>query len=394
MTLQRVLVLPILAGACLTANVAVAELWDGLQQGEHSVGFETRNLIDETRPAGDDWDTQESRTIQLSIWYPAETSDAGTSTYALRDYVALTAEEFSRTSDSVSEDERTSTLESIADFPLNELSAELVTTALDLQARAQQDAYPAPGHFPLLLVVPGNHDPAWRHFLLAEYLASHGYVVAAFPSSVRRNRDDFEMSMSLTAFRDQVLDTAFALDYMTAEHASVDSARVMLFGFSIGGNTGGFNLLRSHQIDGFVCLDCGIGSTWGTGVLNDRFDETFPAAANRSVAFLHISEGGERNDDSFMDRFQAAHAYHSVVTGARHFDFTSLGAIAGQVAGIHHERWLSMGDRARAVHDQSIELVRWFLDAHLKNESSAVTRLKSTTTRDRVHISRVAEPKD
>ena len=394
MTSQRVFVLPFIIGTCLMAEMAVAELWDGILQGKHDVGFETRNLIDETRPAGADWDTSESRPIQLSIWYPAAPSETDAVAFAVRDYVALTATEFSSAPDSVGEDVRANALESITDFPLHELPESDVTTALDLQARARLGALPASGHFPLLVIIPGNHDPAWRHFLLAEYLASHGYVVAAFPSAVRRTRDAFAMSMSLTAFRDQVHDTAFAVDYMSAQHSSVDPAKIMLFGFSMGGNTGGFNLLRSRQIDGFACLDCGIGSTWGTGALNDQFDQTFPAAANRPIAFLHISEGGERNDDSFIDRFKLAHAYHSVVTGARHFDFTSLGAIAGEIAGLQHEQWLSPGDVSRAVHGQSIEAVRWFLDAHLKNDKSAVTALKSTSPRDRVHIHRIVEPSE
>ena len=200
------------------------------------------------------------------------------------------------------------------------------------------------------------------------------------------------MSMGLGAFRDQLLDIAFAVDYMSAEHSSVDPARIMLFGFSMGGNTGGLNLLRSRQIDGFICLDCGIGSTWGTPFLNERFDKTFTNAAERPLAFLHISEGGERNDDSFIDRFRAAYAYHSIVSGARHFDFTSLGAIAGQIDGIEHERWLSRGDRSRAIHHQSANAVRLFLDAHLKDDASSAAALRSTTVDNFVHFHRVVEP--
>ena len=135
-----------------------------------------------------------------------------------------------------------------------------------------------------------------------------------------------------------------------------------------------------------------IGSTWGTPLLNQRFDETFPGAANRSLAFLHISEGGERYDTSFIDRFEAAHAYHSIVDGARHFDFTSLGAIAGETTGIAHERWLSPGPFSRETHNQSVELVRVFLDAHLKGDSSAAVALRSTRTSELVHVYRIVEP--
>ena len=93
MTRHTALVLNCFAIGCLAAGSAVADVWDGLSQGSHDIGFETRNLTDETRPRGNDPDVPESRAVQLSIWYPAIASVGADETFAIRDYVALTAEE-------------------------------------------------------------------------------------------------------------------------------------------------------------------------------------------------------------------------------------------------------------------------------------------------------------
>jgi len=390
MTGHERIVLAILAA--LVSLPASADLWGELEKGPFEPGFESLNRVDETRPAGDDPEVEDSRPVQLAIWYPARQDASGKEPMTVRDYVRLTAEEFAARPADVGDPARDRAEDSIGDFPLDAVADSIAARALALESRAMASAAPAAGRFPLLIVLPGNHDPAWRHFVLAEYLASNGYVVAAFPSAARRGRDSFDMSMSYAAFRDQLADTLFALDYLSVEDSRVDPDRIMFFGFSMGGNTGGLNLLRAREVQGFVCLDCGIGSTWGTPYLNARFDGTFPGAAQRELAFLHVSEGGERNDDSFIDRFTGAHAYHAIVPEARHFDFTSLGAIAGEIPGIEHDRWLSGGQTSREIHDQSAERVLQFLDAHLKGTSRAAALLREQDRDGRVNVHRVAEP--
>lgn len=373
----------------LLAGPVLADVWGHLEAGRYAVGFETRHVTDETRPLND-WDEAESLSLQISIWYPA--AREGDVVLSVGDYVALTAAEFASDGTVVSDDRRAAALGTIGDFPLEEVPQEALAEALSLEGRAATGAPPAQGRFPLLVVIPGNHDPAWRHFVLGEYLASHGYVVAAFPSAGRRVRDTINMSFGYGPFRQQLLDTAFVTDYLRGEHPLVDAGRFMLFGFSIGGNTGGYSLLRDPDVNGFICLDCGIGSTWGTPFLNDMIDATFPAAVQRPLAFLHISEGGERNDDSFIDRFGNAYAYHAIVEGAKHFTFTSLGAIAAEIPGIEHERWLSSGRFARETHDQSLRWARLVMDAHLRDSREAAEALEKSDPATRVHLHRIATP--
>lgn len=373
----------------LVTQAAQADVWGGLEPGKHTVGFETRYLVDETRADGPP-ESPDSLSLQVSVWYPAAEHHAPTMTIA--DYVALTALEFSAAARGVSEDERRATLDSVGAFPLEGTAAPALEQVLRLTGRAHVNAKPATGRFPLLVVIPGNHDPAWRHFLLGEYLASHGYVVAAFPSPGRRVRDAVDMNFGFGPFRQQLLDTEFVVDYLRGQHENVDPDRVLLFGFSMGGNTGGYSLLRNPDIRGFVCLDCGIGSSWGTEFLNDSADAPFSAAVERPLAFLHITKRDERNDMSFIDRFENGHAYHAIVDGARHFNFTSLGAIAAEVPGVENEDWLAPDEFARAVHDESLNWVRVFLDAHTRGDRQAAAELRASDPRATVHLGRVVTP--
>ena len=48
---------------------------------------------------------------------------------------------------------------------------------------ARRDAEPVPGKFPVLVYAPGMGYPAFDNSVLFEYLASHGYVVIAAPST-------------------------------------------------------------------------------------------------------------------------------------------------------------------------------------------------------------------
>lgn len=369
--------------------VALADVWGTLEPGAFRAGFETLTRIDEFR-ASVSGPTDQSAAVKISVWYPVG-DESPAPVHNLRDYVGAAAE--SADGRGLTRDARRRAAISLADFPLEGVPDDALQEALSLPTRAVPGATRAAGRFPVLIIVPGNHDPAWRHFVLAEYLASHGYIVAAFPSASRRLRPAMDMNFGHEAFREQLADTAFTVDFLRAEYPYADASRVMLLGFSMGGNTGGYNLLRDRELDGFVCLDCGIGSTWGTPFLRKSMAETFPSAARRPLVFLHISEGGERNDHSFIDSFERAHAYHAIVEGARHFNFTSLGAIAAEVPTIGHERWLASGPFAREVHDDSVESVRLFLDAHLKEDPLARSSMNGTGEPRGVQFNRVVAPK-
>ena len=377
---------------CFVAFVATsadAELWGTLTSGPYAPGFEVIHTQDVLR-SSDDGTT---RPVQISVWYPAK-AEPLTDRMDFGDYVRLSARETAGDSDNITVEEFQEAQSHLDQFPTAGLAEATVDNLISLPTRAILGANKASGTFPLLVMIQGNHDPAYRHFILAEYLASHGYVVAAVPSASRYVRDQMDMNFGHGPFVDQIRDTTLVVDYMRGQYDLVDSEKFMLFGFSMGGNTGGYNLLRDPDAMGFACLDCGLGSTWGTPDLNQFRDTLFANSVGRQLAILHLSKGDDRDDDSFIDSFHNATAYHATVKGAKHFNFTSLGAMAAEVPALENPDWLIGGKIAREIHDQVVEITRHFLDAHFKNRADALQKLQQydPASGSFVRMIRIAHP--
>jgi len=127
------------------------------------------------RRSGDD---DRPRSVQILLWYPA----AGTGKpVAYADYFhAASSEIGSPASDAAA-----------AADPLGEVRAMAIRAgaapdrfdALVAGAsRAMAGAEPATSRFPILVFAPGMGAPAYQNTVLCEYLASHGFVVAATAS--------------------------------------------------------------------------------------------------------------------------------------------------------------------------------------------------------------------
>jgi predicted dienelactone hydrolase len=119
-------------------------IWAGLAPGAHGVGFQTAG------PAG-----------SVSVWYPA--GDGGAA-MTLRDYYDEPA------------------ASSYAGFLAGAgFRASDVDAMFDAAMAARRNAPRLDGPFPVILIAQGNAQAAADQAVLAEYLASHGYVVATTP---------------------------------------------------------------------------------------------------------------------------------------------------------------------------------------------------------------------
>jgi predicted dienelactone hydrolase len=137
----------------------------GLQLGALPVGFTLLPLTDSSRrmPSGD------PRPVTVGVWYPARATAATHLTY--REYFALPAGAGGRELD-----------EFLAFLGSHGAPADAVQEWLGAPMLAARDA-PAVGvRFPLVLLAQGNGQTLRDQAPFAEYLASHGYVVATSPS--------------------------------------------------------------------------------------------------------------------------------------------------------------------------------------------------------------------
>ncbi|QSQ27852.1 dienelactone hydrolase family protein [Pyxidicoccus parkwayensis] len=291
-------------------------LWGPLAPGNHDVGLRVMAV-----PPGKD--AADSRPLQLTVWYPAR-GVASTSRLHYRDYVGLTGSEQQPES---SEDADVSRA-AVTRYQKLVTDMGLPTTAvsawLNADVLAARGAAPAPGRFPLVLVAQGRFHSAHHQAVLAEYLASHGYIVATtpFPAHLAPPSENEDV---LAIARGQARDIARALDAIKAD-THVDASRIALVGHSFGARSALLFAREHPETSALVSLDGGIanrqGKEWLAGLTGFR-PEDF------RVPLLHLYQQG---DATVVPDFDLVRSLHGAdrwlvrITGLRHFDFTSIGA--------------------------------------------------------------------
>ena len=330
----------------LLIAAVVLSLWGDLQPGPHAVGVRQTDHYDYSRTFrtartldGKPRTGERARPIRVTIWYPAQASNATPMTFA--DYargeeaaiVALTRN-------------------------VVELTPEQREKLFALQRRAVRDAKPIAGKFPLILYSLGSPSPA---YVTPEYLASHGYVVvqaprlgasSGYPSD---SRDGLDLETKLR-------DMDFMLN-VAREFPSADASNMGAVGFSAGGRWALASAMKNPDVHAIVSLDSVM-----------IFDDPANAAWRTMPHFnldvvrapiLHLTSRtfARRDDLKMWDALRYADRTYVVYENPKlnHWDFQSLGygtALAG-----------ARGDAAPAIeetfHSWNRETLA-FLDANLK----------------------------
>jgi hypothetical protein len=141
----------VLTSGC--ATVTTREPWPDLPRGQYKVGFRTVSSI--------------------SVWYPAS---SGGETLRFRDYAPAL-------------DELETSLHA------KHFSDQAIVDLFDTRMSARRDAVAIDRKFPVVMIVTGGSESAADHAVLAEFLASHGYVIAV--ASAKANIDSIRPTIYL-----------------------------------------------------------------------------------------------------------------------------------------------------------------------------------------------------
>lgn len=157
--------------------------WGKLQAGPYAVGFRvvhqydySRTLKPRTDFAGTPAVSETAAPMQIGIWYPAK-AKANTAKMHYEEYLYLNqkAENFGAITQA-DRDKARENLQSTLRFAFNrEMSEQDAQAILTAPTAALRDGEPERGTFPVIL---GGFGSVGNTSVLAEYLASHGYVVA------------------------------------------------------------------------------------------------------------------------------------------------------------------------------------------------------------------------
>jgi dienelactone hydrolase len=346
----------ILAGALRHAGTGGATVPPlAVHPGPHAVGFRTAERADASRrtPDGTVW------RVHVAVWYPAQ---AGGPALAYRDYVL----EGERAGSQAAEGETIGRY--VAFLERNGVPRPGIDAWLASPMLAVRDAAPREGRFPVVLLAQGMGGSVQDQAVLAEHLASHGFVVATTPSPVRSGLPmESEADVPVMA-RAQARDLAVALDELGGWPVA-DRDRVAVAGYSFGARSALLFAGRHPGTRALVSFDGGIASADAKGWLapGDLDREAFRAP------LLHLGHDTKAADAPPLDRDLLDSLRRSPrtvveVDGLAHLDLISFGAARGRIGALEAA---AQRDRLAERVSGVMDVARAFLEAHAGGDRRA-----------------------
>ena len=316
--------------------------------GPFAVGRDTLHLVDRDRT--DPWVPEAgARELLVSMYYPARSGTGRTAPY-------LTADE--------------------ARLLLESQHLEGVIAPEDVAATgitARLGALPERGRHPLVVLSPGFSLPRTTLTLLAEELASRGYVVAAVDHAYESVGTLFPGDRMLTCVaceaaddmatvaEGRAADLSFVLDRLTGPRPAwryaglIDATRIGMAGHSIGGNATAVTMARDPRVRAGVTMD---GTFFAPVPAEGLGGRPFMMLGTES---LHHPGGEDESWDEGWARLDGWRRWLTV-TGSGHFTFIDLPVLGGQLGMTDPEAPLS-GERSGEI---TRDYVAAFFDAHLR----------------------------
>jgi tetratricopeptide (TPR) repeat protein len=345
--------------------------------GPYLVGYAVQHHADPSRTYGDLVDATGrplARPIQASIWYPAEAAK-NPEFITFGDYVdSLTTEVTFPQATGIRKQQFLDGLKLQAFGPEGGITADWarLDRCLATPTLAIREARPAAGRFPLIVYEPSVGSVAFENSVLCEFLASHGYVVVATPSSGFSARLSPRGALDVETL---IRDCEFAME-KTRALPYVDPTRTGVLGYSWGGTVSQFLAARNATIQARVAMD---GAELAAG-LDENVRKTFPffdLVKTTRTPSLVIFDGGPGRplDLDVYDRTKYADTTLLRLASVNHLNFSYLGKLQLMCREIAHEAEIQNFDRNYSAIGSYILN---FLEARLRGDGQGQAFLDKT----------------
>jgi dienelactone hydrolase len=226
----------------------------------------------------------------------------------------------------------------------------------------------ASGSFPLVLYSAGYNNRSHDNSVLAEYLASHGYVVATVPQVGTRSTR-LTLSINQIDLETQARDLEFALLKLSGL-PYVNRSRLATVGYSMGGIVALQIAARNPNVDAVVGLDPSYRAPRFVPLVlaSPYFNPRAMRAPVLSLQSGNVSEAGA-HDPTVLDSLRYADRYVAQVGRAMHGDFSDFAMLAPLFPVKVEGR---TADDARQSYEAVAKYVLRFLDGTLKGDRSGL----------------------
>ena len=370
----------VLLGFCLLllvnlrAEAEKSAYWGDLRPGPHPVGFKLATAADQGRifhsnpqfrglPAG----AETARQVRIYLWYPSKSSTR--ETLRLEAFVRMAAGDF----DLLPADKPVDSDSLPLPVQLQKgMTAEKRRQLLRRPTAALKDAEPLAGRFPLIVIGQGlYYESPLTQLVLAEYLASHGYVVATCPLLGTYCR---LVNLNMIDLETEVRDMEFVISQVRTL-PFVDRRRLALIGYDLGGMAGLLLSMRNPEIAAFLSLDSGILKPHFSGLpqASPHYQE-----ARFVIPWMHLTQARfvkptENQENTLWQRKLYGDSYLLLLNTPSHGDFTSyaMWGMESPVSGY----WGPVQKNSVLIHETQCRYSLKFFDAYVKKDPQALAFL-------------------
>ena len=367
---------------CAATAMAESPFWGDLKGGTHAVGFQVIEKYDYSRPykrkidyEGKLVSGERARPMQINVWYPSSSKQTP---MVLADYIHLlaTVDLTPLTPEGKTQSEnRFMKAPWFQGVPEDKLKALLTqpTTAI-------RNADHAAGKFPLILIAnSGSLSAPFSQFVLAEYLASHGFIVASFPS-----RGAQAPGLGFREGGVQMQDLQFVIGNLH-DYPSLNRDKLAVIGFGVGGVGSALLSMQNTDVDALVSLDSVLSNRFGYSVI---FQNSLYKPNQLTVPVLHITSQSttEDTDYAFFNACKFAPAHYVKLKGLTSPDFSSIGMLKSMVP-LPPPKEGTLPD-TKLGHQTLVAYVHNFLNANLSQDAKSREFLNAPSSSDFVVLER------
>jgi dienelactone hydrolase len=296
------------------AERAAPPLWGDLKPGPHAVGYRVVYAFDRSRT----WQVGQDRLgrpVRISVWYPAAAKGRP---MRIADYIHnIAPQRFAIAEADLEQRDKRVTLEWAPPSAGNDL--------MQAELTASRNARSASGQFPLLLYSSGTNPYTEANVVMAEYLASHGFMVATV-DSLGQDSAHPEQDTNNAELETDARDLEFAWSFLRTE-PNVDKGSLGTFGHSLGGVIALMIAMQNSDVAAVAGLDGSYGFSDERGMLTSSYRY---APTNMHAALLDIRRVADGVNLSIPESLDHADRYFISLPDMFHGDFTSfvMGAAA------------------------------------------------------------------